>query len=72
MSNFLAQQPDVVRVLNAWAINHGNDVMLAVKVELSSGLTVSEAVVRINALEQAIKTAHPRVKWVFFEIDNKD
>ncbi len=72
VSDFLRRQPDVVRVLNTWAVNHGNDVMLAVKAELTPDLNVSEAVALINGLERDIKTAHPRVKWVFFEIDNKD
>lgn len=69
---YLQQQPSVVGVLNTWAVNHGNDVMLAVKVELLPELTVAEAVPLINAMEQAIKLQHPRVKWVFFEIDNAD
>jgi hypothetical protein len=61
-----------VRVLNTWAINHGNDVMLAVKVELSPDLLISQAVPMINAMEIEIKSTHPRVKWIFFEIDNQD
>ncbi|MGR8931054.1 MAG: cation diffusion facilitator family transporter [Gammaproteobacteria bacterium] len=69
-SGFLRQQPAVVSVLNTWAINHGNDVMLAVKVELLPQLTIAEAVPLINEMERAIKQALPRVKWVFFEIDN--
>ena len=72
VSNELQQHPDVVRVLNIWAINHGNDVMLALKAELLPELTVSQAVTLINSLEKDIKIKHPRVKWVFFEIDNAD
>ncbi len=72
VSDYLQQQSGVVQVLNAWAINHGNDVMLAVKVELLPDLTVSQAVSLSNSLEKAIKINHPRVRWVFFEIDNAD
>lgn len=72
VTDYLQQQAAVVRVLNAWAINHGRDVMLASKVELMPDLTVSQAVTLINFLEQGIKINHPRVKWVFFEIDNAD
>ncbi len=72
VSDYLQQQSGVVQVLNTWAINHGNDVMLAVKVELLPDLTVSQAVSLSNSLEKAIKIKHPRVKWVFFEIDNAD
>lgn len=70
-SAYLLRQPSVVRVLNIWAINHGKDVMLAVKVELLSELTIAEAVPQINAMEQALKLEHPRIKWVFFEIDDE-
>lgn len=72
VADYLQQQSSVVRVLNTWAINHGRDVMLAVKVELLPDLTVSQAVSLSNSLEKGIKTNHPRVKWVFFEIDNAD
>lgn len=72
VADYLQQQSGVVRVLNTWAINHGRDVMLAVKVELLPDLTVSQAVSLSNSLEKGIKTNHPRVKWVFFEIDNAD
>lgn len=72
VADYLQKQSGVVRVLNTWAINHGRDVMLAVKVELRSDLTVSQAVSLSNSLEKDIKTRHPRVKWVFFEIDNAD
>lgn len=72
VADYLQQQPCVVRVLNTWAINHGNDVMLAVKVELLADLTIAQATPLINALESSIKINHPRVKWIFFEIDNQD
>ncbi len=69
---WLAAQPNVVRVLNVWAINHGNGVMVALKVEFKGELTVAEVVPEINALEKQLKTLYPRVKWVFFELDNQD
>lgn len=72
VTDYLRQQPVVVQVFNVWAINHGNDVMLAVKVELLPDLTVSQAVSLSNSLEKNIKAAQPRVKWVFFELDNAD
>lgn len=69
---WLATQPNVVRVLNVWAINHGNGVMVALKVEFKGELTVAEVVPEINALEKQLKALYPRVKWVFFELDNQD
>ncbi|WP_041364530.1 cation diffusion facilitator family transporter [Methylomonas methanica] len=69
---FLLQQPEVVRVLNIWAINHGKQVMIAVKAELQADLRVADAAIAINKMEQQIKFNHNRVNWVFFEIDNSD
>lgn len=69
---YLKTQASVLRVLNVWAINHGPSAMLAIKVELNPELQVKQAVELINAWERQLKTLHPRVKWVFFEIDNSD
>ena len=70
--DYLQQQDEVIQVLNIWAINHGSQVMVAIKAELLADLSVADAVVAINKMEQQIKSAHNRVNWVFFEIDNSD
>ena len=72
VSDYLQQQSAVLNVLNIWAINHGSQVMIAIKAELQPDLKVSEAVGVINVMEQEIKAAHKRVKWIFFEIDSSD
>lgn len=72
VSAFLQQQAEVQQVLNVWAINHGTQVMIAIKAELKSDMVVAEAVAAINRMEKQIKSAHERVNWVFFEIDNSD
>lgn len=69
---YLEKQDCVVRVLNIWAINHGKSVMVSIKAELKADMKVANAVQEINIMEQQIKRQHPRVKWVFFEIDNVD
>jgi len=69
---FLEQQSEVLQTLNIWAINHGNNVILTVKAELKPDLTVAQAVDLINNYERQLKIRHPRIKWVFFEIDNSD
>ena len=70
--DYLQQQAEVIQVLNIWAINHGSQVMVAIKAELLPELSVAVAVVAINKMEQQIKSMHDRVNWVFFEIDNSD
>jgi len=72
VSDYLQQQSTVLKVLNIWAINHGSQVMIAIKAELQPDLKVSEAVDVINIMEQEIKAAHEQVKWIFFEIDSSN
>ncbi len=72
VTDYLDAQPNVVRVFNVWAINHGNSVMVSIKAELTPELTVTHAVQEINAMERKIKQDHARVRWIFFEIDNED
>lgn len=72
VQGYLEAQPSVVRVLNIWAINHGNSVMVSIKAELKPEMTVLNAVNEINVMERQIKETNSRVKWVFFEIDNAD
>ncbi|MDP2203056.1 MAG: cation diffusion facilitator family transporter [Methylicorpusculum sp.] len=72
VQHYLESQPCVLQVLNVWAINHGNNVMVSIKAELQPDMAVVNAVNEINAMEQQIKQTHARVKWIFFEIDNAD
>jgi cation diffusion facilitator family transporter len=72
IQHYLETQSCVLKVLNLWAINHGNSVMVAIKAELKPNMIVQDAVREINAMELQIKQTHDRVKWVFFEIDNTD
>lgn len=72
VNRYLSEQTSVVRVLNLWAINHGNAVMLAIKAELQPDLTVGVAAQLINSMEVEIKRTHSRVRWIFFEIDDSD
>ncbi|MDD5578076.1 MAG: cation diffusion facilitator family transporter [Methylobacter sp.] len=72
VQQYLENQPCVLKVLNVWAINHGNNVMVSIKAELQPDMAVINAVNEINAMERQIKLTHARVKWIFFEIDNAD
>lgn len=72
VKTFLDSQPSVRSVHNLWAINHGKNVMVAVKAELPPDMPVGEAVKEINTMEKEIKQQNSRVKWVFFELDKTD
>jgi cation diffusion facilitator family transporter len=72
VERYLVGQSCVRRVLNLWAINHGNAVMLTVKAELKPEMAVGDAVRQINRMEKEIKQTHPGIRWIFFEIDEAD
>lgn len=46
--------------------------MLTVKAELTPEMAVGDAVRQINRMEREIKEVHPRIRWIFFEIDEAD
>lgn len=71
IQSLLKQYKGVVRPLNVFAINHGDSVKIAIKAELPSLMLVGDASVLINKIEQEIQTKHPRVKWVFFDIESQ-
>jgi len=68
IKNFLEQRPDVARVFSLITLQLGNDLMVAVKAQLSQTSTAKEDV--INTIERELKNQFPQVKWSFFEPDN--
>lgn len=69
--DYLRKLPEVDEVLDIWAINHGNQVLVAIKAQLPSELPVGEAVKVSKRIQKQIHADHPRVKWVFFEMDER-
>ena len=59
-------------LLNAITLQLGPQVMLAVKVRMTAGITIEQAVENINALERNIKAKFPEVAWCFVEPDTTD
>jgi len=59
-------------LLNAITLQLGPQVMLAIKVRMTAGLSVEAAVANLNQLERDIKAAFPEVKWCFVEPDVAD
>ncbi len=72
MFDFLDQRPEIARVLNVITMQLGNDVMVAVKAELSRDQSTKGVVDTINQVESDLKRAFPEVKWCFFEPDVAD
>ncbi len=70
MQRFFEERAEIARVFSLITLQLGNDMMVAVKVQLQrSGLTPEEA---INSVESEFKRRFPQVKWSFFEPDIAD
>jgi cation diffusion facilitator family transporter len=62
----------VEALFRALTVQFGPQVMLAAKVKMKPGLTIDEAVARINELETRIHARFPEISWCFIEPDDKD
>jgi cation diffusion facilitator family transporter len=59
-------------LLNAITVQLGPQVMLAIKVRMTAGISLEKAVENLNALERSIKAKFPEVAWCFAEPDVAD
>ena len=59
-------------LLNAITFQLGPQVMLAIKVRMTSGITIEQAVRCLNAMERSIKARFPEVAWCFVEPDTTE
>ena len=64
--------PAIERVFNAITLQFGPKVMLAAKLKMTPGISVEDAVARINALEKRIRERFPEIGWCFMEPDVED
>jgi cation diffusion facilitator family transporter len=67
---FFEERAEIARIFNLITLQLGNDLMVAVKVQLQrGGLPAEDA---INRVEADLKQRFPQVKWSFFEPDHAD
>jgi len=59
-------------LLNAITMQLGPQVMLAIKVRMTPGISIEKAVELLNGLERSIKANFPEVAWCFVEPDDRD
>jgi cation diffusion facilitator family transporter len=59
-------------LLNAITFQLGPQVMLAIKVRMTAGLSIERAVEHLNSLERNLKAKFPEVAWCFVEPDVAD
>ena len=72
IEKIMANDPDILGVFNTITIQLGPDTMLAVKLLMDPGLSVTEAIEHINDLERNLKSEIPKLKWCFIEPDVRD
>jgi len=71
IDRIIAADPDIEEVLNTITVQMGPKVMLAAKIRMRPGLTIDEAVRRINELERTLRGAVPELGWCFVEPDSR-
>jgi cation diffusion facilitator family transporter len=73
MLAFLDGRQEVARVFNLATLQLGNDVMVAIKAEMSGEHGSNRGIVdAINAVERDMRQAFPEIRWSFFEPDMAD
>lgn len=72
LDDLISTDPGIERVFNAITLQFGPKVMLAVKLKMKPGITIEDAVARINELELRIRQQFPEIGWCFMEPDVED
>jgi divalent metal cation (Fe/Co/Zn/Cd) transporter len=72
ISEHIEASEGIEDLLNAITFQLGPQVMLAIKVRMTPGISVEKAVEHINGLERSIKSKFPEVAWCFVEPDVTD
>lgn len=68
---FLQDRDEIAEVLNLITLQHGADVVVALKARMTEKTSVAALIEAINRCEAALRAAFPEVRWLFFEPDVK-
>ena len=73
VSEIAKSMPNIVQVFNVITLQQGpGEIVVAVKLQLKSGLDTEKVVDTINAFERDLKFRAPEVRWSFVEPDDSD
>lgn len=67
MQAWLAQRPEVRRVVSLIVLKWADDLVVAIQAELQPHSSADDLVHTINEIENDLKAAFPSAKWIFFE-----
>lgn len=63
---------DIQKVFRIITVQLGTDIMISLKIQINSNLSLEKAIETINLLEKKIKIEIPEIKWSFIEPDITD
>ena len=66
---FLEGREEIAEILNLITLQHGDDVVIAIKARMTEGVSAPALIDAINVCERALRAAFPQVRWIFFEPD---
>jgi cation diffusion facilitator family transporter len=72
IDEFIGARPEVEKVLRLITLQHGDTIMVAVKVMMRERGSADALVAAINSCEVATRQAFPQIQWLFFEPDIQD
>lgn len=68
----IGEDENIIKVLNCLTMQIGPQIMLAVKIEMNSELSIGQAAKAINAMELSLRQSFPEIGWCFVEPDVTD
>jgi cation diffusion facilitator family transporter len=70
---FILAREEIRQVFSLITLQMGNDILVSVQAEPADmTLSTAENILRINAVEVALRQRFPEVKWCFFEMDDSE
>jgi cation diffusion facilitator family transporter len=72
IGEFIGARPEVEKLLRLITLQHGETLMVAVKVVMRERASATAMVEAINRCEAATRQAFPEIQWLFFEPDYED
>jgi cation diffusion facilitator family transporter len=64
---FLSARPEIQRISSLITLQHGDDLVVAIKAQMRATATPAELVEAVDRCEADLKAAFPQARWVFFE-----
>ena len=72
IDRIIVEHDAIDELLNSITLQFGPQIMLAIKIKMTAGISLDEAVVQINRLEKQLKQNVPEIGWCFVEPDIED